>query len=151
MFSNFVAEQKTVQSWQLGMYGSQPEPQRNIRKLRRLIKVRNGMIGNKMAEVSLVVEAPVHGYHVYMDQQEAAINAHDVPLCTSKNPCMHQFAVHSSFGLVGNSNVSHVVGYLLECPVSFGFKSYERCQHLSRSCAGQGHCEPSLVCCISPV
>ena len=45
-----------------------------IRKLRRLIRVRDGIIGNKMAEFSLVVEAPVCGYHAYMDQWEAAIN-----------------------------------------------------------------------------
>ena len=63
-----------------------------------------------------------------------------------ENSCMHKCAVHPSFGLVGNNYASHVVGHLLECPVSFGFKSHERCQHHSRSCAGQGHCEPSLVC-----
>ena len=57
------------------IYGSLPEARRNIRKLRRLIiRVRGGIIGNKMAEFSLVAETLVRGYHAYMDQCEAAIN-----------------------------------------------------------------------------
>ena len=43
IFSNFLAEQKAVQSRQLGTYGSQPEARRNIRKLQWLIKVRDGI------------------------------------------------------------------------------------------------------------
>ena len=43
MISNFSAEQKAAQSRQLGIYGSQAETQRNIRKLWRLIRVRNGV------------------------------------------------------------------------------------------------------------
>ena len=39
------------------------------------------IIGNKMAEFSLVVETPVRGYHAYMDQWETAINtSHRSPL-----------------------------------------------------------------------
>ena len=74
MFSNVLAEQKAVQSRQLGICGSQLEAQQKFRKLRRLIRVRDEIIGNKMVEFSLVVEAPVRGYHAYMDQWEAAIN-----------------------------------------------------------------------------
>ena len=40
--------------------------------------------------------------------------------------------------------------YLIRVPTALdgqsGFNSHERCQHRSRSCADQGHCEPSLVC-----
>ena len=43
MFSTFFAEQKPVQSRQLGIYGSQPEARRNIRKLPRLIRVHDGI------------------------------------------------------------------------------------------------------------
>ena len=43
IFSNFSAEQKTVKSQQLGIYGSQPEARRNLRKLRQLIRVRDGI------------------------------------------------------------------------------------------------------------
>ena len=39
---------------------------RDIMKLRRLIRVHDGIIINKIAEFSLVVEAPVHGYHAFM-------------------------------------------------------------------------------------
>ena len=68
MFPNFSAEQKADPSRHLGIYGSQPEAQQNIRKLPRLIRVCDRILGNKMAEFSLVVEAPVHGYHVYIDE-----------------------------------------------------------------------------------
>ena len=74
MFSNFLAEQKLVQSRQLGICGSQSEARRKIRKLRQLIRVRGGIIGNKMAEFSLVVEASVRGHCACMDQWETAIN-----------------------------------------------------------------------------
>ena len=74
MFSNVLAEQKAVQSRQLGICGSQLETQQKFRKLRLLIRVHDETIGNKMVEFSLVVEAPVRGYHAYLDQWEAAIN-----------------------------------------------------------------------------
>ena len=57
MFSNFLAEQKADPSQQLVIYGSLSEARWNIRQLRWLIRLRDGVIGNKMAEYSLVVEA----------------------------------------------------------------------------------------------
>ena len=47
---------------------------RDIRKLRQPIRVRDGIIRNKMLDFLLVVKAPVCGYHAHMDQGEAAIN-----------------------------------------------------------------------------
>ena len=74
MFSNFSAEHKAVENRQLlGIHGSQPEGRQHIRKLRGLIRVRTEIIGNKMAEFSLVVEAPACGYHADMNQWEAAM------------------------------------------------------------------------------
>ena len=64
IFPNCSAEQKADPCRQLGIYGSQPEARRNIRKLRRQIRVRDGIIRNKMAKILLVVEAFVFGQGV---------------------------------------------------------------------------------------
>ena len=116
MFSNFLAEQKAVQSRQLGIYGSQPEPRRNIWKLWRLIRacdrIQNGGILASGRDTTWLEELSYQLFLLWWRRWKSQINNlfHGRFIRVAKSPTRSAVPRHFRWGWI---SVGHLLGVWL--------------------------------------